>query len=61
MTAGFQDIDIEPTKVMNRSDLESMASQLDPALIPPDVDVADTIDELDGVVMSAFIRALKPS
>lgn len=60
MAAGFQDVDIEPTNLMNRSDLESMASQLDPALIPPDVDVAATIDELDGVVMSAFIRARKP-
>jgi len=60
MAAGFHDVDIEPTNLMNRSDLESMASQLDPALIPPDVDVAATIDELDGVVMSAFIRARKP-
>ena len=59
-TAGFQDVAIEPTKVMNRSDLESMASELDPALIPPDLDVAATVDELDGVVMSAFIRARKP-
>ena len=59
-TAGFQDVAIEPTKVMNSSDLESMASELDPALIPPDLDVAATVDELDGVVMSAFIRARKP-
>lgn len=38
-----------------------MASQLDPALIPADIDVTSTIDELDGVVMSAFIRARKPA
>ena len=61
LTAGFQDVDIEPTTFMDRSDLESMASQLDPALIPAGVDVADTINELDGVVMSVFIRASKPS
>jgi|SRR5450631_2814298 arsenite methyltransferase len=61
LAAGFQDVDIEPTTVMDRSDLESMAGQLDPALIPAGVDVADTIKELDGVVMSVFIRASKPS
>lgn len=60
LKAGFH-VDIEPTNVINRADLESMASQLDPALIPPGIDVAATIDELDGVVMSAFIRANKPS
>ena len=37
-----------------------MAGQLDPALIPPGIDVSSTIDELDGVVMSASIRATKP-
>jgi SAM-dependent methyltransferase len=58
--AGFQDVDIEPVNVMHRSDLESMASQLDPALIPADIDASATIDELDGVVTSAFIRATKP-
>jgi hypothetical protein len=61
LAAGFQDVDIEPTKVLNRTDLESMASQLDPALIPSDIEVAAAIDELDGVVTSAFIRANKPS
>jgi arsenite methyltransferase len=60
VSAGFRDVGIEPINVMNRADLEAMAGQLDPALIPPDVDVASTIDELDGVVMSAFIRANKP-
>jgi len=57
----LRQIDIKPTNVLNREDLQSMAGQLDAALIPPDVDVAATIDELDGVVMSAFIRARKPS
>ena len=59
-TAGFQEIDIEPTNVLSGADLGDMAGQLDPALIPPDLDVAAAIDELDGVVMSAFIRARKP-
>jgi ubiquinone/menaquinone biosynthesis C-methylase UbiE len=58
--AGFEHVDIQPTNTMHRTDLESMASQLDAALIPPDIDVSSTIDELDGVVMSASIRATKP-
>jgi len=58
--AGFEHVDIQPVNMMHRTDLESMASQLDPALIPPDIDVSSTIDELDGVVMSASIRATKP-
>ena len=44
--AGFREVDIEPTNVLNRSDLEDMAGQLDPALIPADVDAASTLDEL---------------
>jgi arsenite methyltransferase len=60
-SAGFQEIDIEPTNVLSAADLSDMAGQLDPTLIPPDIDVAATLDELDGVVMSAFIRARKPS
>ena len=59
-TAGFQEVDIEPTNVLNREALEDMAGQLDPTLIPADIDAAATMDELDGVVMSAFIRARKP-
>ena len=47
-TAGFEHVDIQPTNTMHRTDLESMASQLDPALIPPDIDVSSTIDELGG-------------
>jgi arsenite methyltransferase len=58
--AGFREVDIEPTNVLNRSDLEDMAGQLDPTLIPEDIDAGATMDELDGVVMSAFIRARKP-
>jgi arsenite methyltransferase len=59
-SAGFQAVDIEPTNVLNRQDLEDMAGQLDPTLMPADIDAAATMDELDGVVMSAFIRARKP-
>jgi arsenite methyltransferase len=58
--AGFQNVDIEPANVFDRSNLQVMASQLDPAATPPEVDIAATLDELDGVVMSAFIRARKP-
>jgi arsenite methyltransferase len=61
LTAGFQAVDIEPTNVMNREDLEAMASQLDPALVPPGIDVTAIIEELGSVVMGAFIRANKRS
>ena len=60
-TAGFQEIDVEPTNVLSRADLADMADHLDAALIPPDIDVEATLDELDRVVMSAFIRASKPA
>jgi len=58
--AGFLDVDIEATNVLDRDNLEDMAGQLDPILIAEDNDVAAALDELDGVVMSAFIRARKP-
>ena len=61
VATGFGDVDIEPTNVYGRADVEAMATQIDPSAVPPDLDLAATVDELDGVVMSAFIRARKPS
>lgn len=61
VAAGFVEVDIEPTNVYGRRDLEAMATDLDPAAVPSDIDVAATVDALDGAVMSAFIRARKPS
>jgi SAM-dependent methyltransferase len=51
---GFDEIDIEPTRVYTREDAVSLLQQVgetDEALI----------DELDGAFMSAFIRAKKPA
>jgi len=58
--AGFQDVDIEPTMVYRRAELEQMAAQMEPSLVPEGLDTQATIDALDGAVMSAFIRARKP-
>jgi SAM-dependent methyltransferase len=57
--AGFWQISIEPTRVFERADLISMAgdSSVD---LPADVDAEQVIEELDGAVMSAFVRAVKP-
>jgi arsenite methyltransferase len=59
--AGFTNISIVPTQVFRRPDLLALADQLDPALIPANLDREATINELDGVVMSCFVRALKPA
>jgi arsenite methyltransferase len=59
--AGFTDISIVPTQVFRRPDLLALADQLDPALIPANLDREATMSELDGVVTSCFIRALKPA
>lgn len=58
--AGFQAVDIEPANVFDRTGLQVLAGQVDPAAIPADLDIEATLDELDGVVMSAFVRARKP-
>ena len=58
--AGFAAVDIEPTMVYRRDELEQMAAQMEPSLIPDGLDTQATIDALDGAVMSAFIRARKP-
>ena len=58
--AGFAAVDIEPTMVYRRDELEQMAAQMEPSLLPDGLDTQATIDALDGAVMSAFIRARKP-
>ena len=59
--AGFADVSIQPTQTFRRPDLLALADQLDPALVPPDLDREATVSALDGVVTSAFIRAVKPA
>jgi SAM-dependent methyltransferase len=55
--AGFVDISIEPTRVYDQGDVESMAADIS---LSTDVD-KDTVMALDGAIMSAFVRASKPS
>ena len=59
--AGFDGASIEETQVFRRADLLGLADQLDPALIPANLDREATIAALDGAVASAFIRAVKPA
>jgi hypothetical protein len=59
--AGFADVSIQPTQVFRRPDLLALAEQLDPALIPANLDREATVSALDGVVTSSFIRAVKPA
>jgi arsenite methyltransferase len=58
--AGFEGIDIEPTNIFGRAEVEGLVNGLDPDEVPEGVDRATAIDELDGVIRSAFIRAFKP-
>jgi SAM-dependent methyltransferase len=60
LAAGFEHVEIEPTTVFGRAELESLVADLDPSEIPPGLDVEATIADLDGVIRSAFIRARKP-
>ena len=60
LAAGFEDVTIEPTTIFGRAELEGLAAGLDPRDIPAGLDVSTTIDEFDGVIRSASIRARKP-
>jgi len=52
--AGFTDVEITPTLIHDRSALGRLAEQVE---IPTDIDVEATLDEMDGAVANAFIRA----
>lgn len=58
--AGFSDVTVEPTTVFGRDELSDLAAALEPSQIPAGLDIAATIDALDGVIRAAFIRATKP-
>ncbi len=58
--AGFEDISIEPTTIVGRSELEGLTAGLSPADIPASLDLARVASAVDGVIRSAFIRATKP-
>jgi len=52
--AGFHDIEVQPTIVHRRADLARMAADLQ---LPGDLDVNVALDEADGAIANAFIRA----
>lgn len=59
--AGFEAIEVEPTQVYSRSDLIQITGDLTPSgPLPEGFDVEAALDDLDGAVMSAFVRARKP-
>jgi arsenite methyltransferase len=53
-TAGFEQIDIEPTRIYHVSDAREFLSA-------EAIDVDSIAPEVDGKFMSAFVRAVKPS
>jgi arsenite methyltransferase len=53
--AGFVDVAVEPTRVYSREDTAGMVSSCCGA------EVEAALTELDGAVMSAFVRARKPA
>ncbi|HEY5284360.1 MAG TPA: arsenite methyltransferase, partial [Polyangia bacterium] len=55
--AGFRDITVEPTRVYTKDDAAEMASTSSCC----GGDTTATLAALDGAIMSAFIRAKKPS
>ena len=52
-SAGFTDVEIEPTRIYTKDDAAEIASCCD-------ADLEEALKGLDGAVMSAFIRAKKP-
>lgn len=58
--AGFEQVDIEPTNVFGRSELEGLASGLGPEDLPATLDLDRLIADFDGVIRSASLRATKP-
>jgi len=59
--AGFVEPSVEVTRRYDRADLVDFARGLDPAQMPPGLDVSALLDEVDGAVVSAFVRAVKPA
>ncbi|MGP8065774.1 MAG: arsenite methyltransferase [Acidimicrobiales bacterium] len=59
--AGFEEIGIEPTNVYDRAGIVRMAEEVSAsAELPGGMDLEEAVAELDGTVMSAFIRARRP-
>ena len=61
-STGFGDIEIVPTQVFTRADLVQMAGDLTAGgRLPEGFDVEGALSELDGAVMSAFVRGRRPA
>jgi SAM-dependent methyltransferase len=59
--AGFEEVGIEPTNVYDRAGIVRMAEEASAsAELPGGMDLEEAVAELDGAVMSAFIRARRP-
>jgi SAM-dependent methyltransferase len=60
-SSGFEEIEIRPTQVYERPDLISMTGELlEDDKLRDLIDVDAALEELDGAVMSAFVKARKP-
>ncbi|HUY21867.1 MAG TPA: arsenite methyltransferase [Acidimicrobiales bacterium] len=60
--AGFAQVEVEPTHVFDIADIARMADDLSASVeVPETLDVEATVAELGGAVMSAFVRARKPT
>jgi arsenite methyltransferase len=55
--AGFQDVNIEPTRVYDRNDASEMAAGASSCC---GAGIEQTLEALDGAVKSAFVRATQP-
>jgi hypothetical protein len=58
--AGFEHVGIEPTRIFETDDIAAMAGDLAVEL-PEGLDADAIIGELGGSIMSAFVRAQKPT
>lgn len=58
--AGFDGVSVEPTQVFDAAALADLAADVAHEDQPEGLDVASAIRGLDGVIRSAFIRAVKP-
>ena len=62
LAAGFEAAEVDPTHVYDGADLAQMAGDASiPAEVLGAIGTDATIAALDGAVMSAFVRARKPS
>lgn len=53
-TAGFTSVEVVPTLIHERAGLAQLACGME---LPADLDQERTLDELDGAIMNAFVRA----